>query len=161
MTTPNGIDEIISVFGDIDSFIDGTGALLPAWTEQYLTTIDMPFPLALSWSPTTFVSRMTCHKLLAATFAAVFQTIQGQGLTASVRAFGGCFSFRPQRTGARLSTHAWGIAIDLNPLSNEQGTTGDMDTRIISIFNNFGFSWGGNWPLPRKDPMHFQFATGY
>jgi D-alanyl-D-alanine carboxypeptidase len=56
-----------------------------------------------------------------------------------------------------LSVHAWGIAIDLNAASNKPGSRGDMDERVIKIFCEHGFYWGGNF----GDPMHFQFAVGY
>jgi hypothetical protein len=76
--------------------------------------------------------------------------------------FGGCFSFRPQRTGTKLSTHAWGIALDLNPESNAQGTAGNMDARVVAIFKQAGFTWGGDWHGRVRDPIrHFQFCTGY
>ncbi|HZP16723.1 MAG TPA: M15 family metallopeptidase, partial [Terriglobales bacterium] len=73
----------------------------------------------------------------------------------------GCFAFRPQRMGGRLSTHSWGIAIDLNPESNAQGTAGSMDRGVVEIFKSAGFAWGGNWQGRCRDPMHFQFCTGY
>jgi hypothetical protein len=35
-----------------------------------------------------------------------------------------------------------------------------MDPDVVAIFQHFGFLWGGEFHL-RKDPMHFQYATGY
>ena len=104
---------------------------------------------------------MTCHKLLQPVFEMAFQAILDAGLRSQVTSFGGCFSFRPQRMGAKLSTHSWGIAIDLNPESNQQGTAGKMDARIVSIFQDLGFTWGGEWHGRARDPMHFQFCCGY
>ena len=86
---------------------------------------------------------------------------EGAGLQSKLTSFGGCFSFRLQRTGTKLSTHSWGIAVDLNPESNVQGTAGDMDPSIVRIFTQTGFSWGGGWRGRARDPMHFQFCTGY
>jgi len=94
-------------------------------------------------------------------FASVFSKIQSAGLQERLTSFGGCFSFRPQRTGTKLSAHAWGIAIDLNPETNQQGTAGNLDQAIIAIFRNAGFQWGGTWQGKSRDPMHFQFCTGY
>jgi hypothetical protein len=107
------------------------------------------------------VSTITCHKLLANVFSHVFVHIQGSGLQNKITSFGGCFSFRPQRTGTKLSTHAWGVAIDLNPQTNQQGTAGNMDTSVIAVFREAGFKWGGDWQGRTRDPMHFQFCTGY
>jgi len=104
---------------------------------------------------------MTCHKRLADVFRDALQRAQIAGMQDKIETFGGCFSFRPQRTGSKLSTHAWGIAIDLNPASNAQGSLGDMDPGLIAIFRSAGFEWGGEWTGIRRDPMHFQFCTGY
>ncbi len=75
--------------------------------------------------------------------------------------FGGCFAYRPQRTGSKLSTHSWGIAIDLNPATNQQGSDGNMDPKLVEIFRCARFQWGGDWKGKARDPMHFQFCTGY
>ena len=98
---------------------------------------------------------------MTSTFAAVFAGIQERGLADSVTSYGGWFAFRPQRTGNKLSTHSWGIAIDLNSESNPQGSAGNMDPEVIDIFRLAGFEWGGDWQGQTRDPMHFQFCTGY
>ena len=117
--------------------------------------------MKLSWDPSRSVTQITCHKLLASIFADVFERIQSSGLEEKVTSFGGCFSFRRQRTGTKLSAHSWGIAIDLNPGTNAQGTSGNMDPGIVQIFREVGFEWGGDWQGRTRDPMHFQFCSGY
>jgi hypothetical protein len=121
----------------------------------------LPFAVALSWDAATTVNQITCHKLLVKVFDEVFQTLLTSGLREKVATFGGCFSFRSQRTGSKLSTHAWGIAVDLNPATNAQGAAGDMDMGVIAIFQKAGFTWGGEWEGRSRDPMHFQFCSGY
>jgi hypothetical protein len=98
---------------------------------------------------------------MAEVFREVFQRVQAEGIEDKIRTFGGCFSFRPQRAASKLSTHAWGIAVDLNPASNAQGSGGDMDGGVIRIFRDAGFEWGGEWEGKRRDAMHFQFCAGY
>ena len=73
--------------------------------------------------------------------------------------FDGCFNNRPQKGGTKLSTHAWGISVDLNAATNALGTSGDMDARVVEIFKEEGFVWGGEFGRP--DPMHFQYARKY
>ncbi len=158
---PDGLQGIVATFGDIRQYILGDGSLDPKWQADFLTRIELPFPLNLSWDPATSVTQMTCHQRLAEGFSEVFQRMRAQGLQAKIQTFGGCFSFRPQRTGGRLSTHAWGIAIDLNPLSNAQGTAGDMAVEVVEVFEDAGFEWGGEWEGRSRDPMHFQYCTGY
>jgi hypothetical protein len=90
-----------------------------------------------------------------------------------------CFNFRPILGTNKLSTHSYGLAIDINPLqnpyivTNNQGAeaiypangTNYLDRSIIipgmvepviEIFAKYGFNiWGGNWHTP-KDYQHFQ-----
>jgi hypothetical protein len=161
LTAPHGLNEIIAAFGDIHAYVAPDGQLEARWQLGFLERIHLPFSLCLSWDPSRTITQMTCHRRLTGVFSSVFRSIQEQGLQAKVTSFGGCFAFRPQRTGSKLSTHSWGIAIDLNPESNEQGSPGNMDAGIVAIFRDAGFEWGGDWPGKTRDPMHFQFCTGY
>lgn len=161
ITAPRGLQEIVSVFGDIFEFIRSDGSLDPRWESEMLTLITLPFALPLSWNPDLMVDQLRCHKLLAGVFSDVFSQIEQEGLADRVNSLGGCFSFRLQRAGAKISTHAWGIAVDLNTRANLQGTRGAMDANIIQIFRSAGFTWGGDWTGKRRDPMHFQFCSGY
>jgi hypothetical protein len=159
---PHGLDEIMSVFGDIREYIGNDGQLEARWQLDFLERVALPFPLRLSWDPSRTITRMTCHRRMTHVFASALGRIQERGLQGTVRSFGGCFAFRPQRTGSKLSDHCWGIALDLNPESNPpQGSAGDMDAGLIEIFRRTGFEWGGDWQGKNRDPMHFQFCTGY
>jgi hypothetical protein len=161
LATPHGLEEILATFGDIFDYITPAHALDLRWQAQYLERIMLPFPIALSWDKSRQVNQITCQKRLAGIFSEVFSNIRDAGLQQKITSFGGCFSFRPQRTGAKLTAHSWGIAIDLNPLENAQGTAGNMDSQIIELFREAGFQWGGDWHGKSRDPMHFQFCTGY
>ena len=72
----------------------------------------------------------------------------------------------------RLSWHAYGRAIDVNPLQTPyirgehrepQGAVYDpqvpgtitADSPIVALFKERGFSWGGDWTT-RKDYQHFE-----
>jgi hypothetical protein len=161
VNTPNGLSAIISTFGDIHAYVDEAGNLRPEWQTDYLAMAELPFPLALAWNPNVKVSKMLCHKLLVEIFEQVFGEIVNVGLQTEIVTFGGCFNFRQQRTGLKLSTHCWGIAIDLNPATNEQGTEGTMNPDVVTIFRSAGFKWGGDFVGKARDPMHFQYANGY
>jgi LysM repeat protein len=161
LATPNGLEELIATFGDIRAHIRDDGTLKSSWEKNFLTRTRLPFSMPLSWEPKSRVLRLYCHKKLKNIFPAVFAEIQKQGLKKEIRAFGGCYNYRPKRTSGKLSTHCWGIGIDLNPETNAQGTTGDMHPGVVAIFRQFGFKWGGDWTGKSKDPMHFQYCTGY
>ena len=152
---PTGLPEIIKTFGNIP-FMAIDGILTPAEEATFVTTIQLPFPIQLSWMP-MHTTKMRCHKALADTFIGVFKTIEARGFAHLIKTFGGCYNFRVKRSSSKLSTHAWGIATDLNIDTNQMGTKGDMNPEIVAIFRDFGFIWGGDF----GDPMHFQYCGGY
>jgi len=161
LVAPHGLEKIVATFGDIYDYVLPGGSLDPRWQGDYLASVELPFPLPLSWDLSRSVTRMICHKRMVEIFASVVGQVQARGLQSKVSSFGGCFAFRQQRTGAKLSTHSWGIAIDLNPETNAQGSHGSMDGEVIEIFRSAGFEWGGDWSGKLQDPMHFQFCSGY
>lgn len=90
------------------------------------------------------------------------------------------FNFRPASGMRRLSKHATGMAIDINPLYNplvkhREGRTRvypstatpyidrtrDFPYKIVKgdlcyrLFKKYGFSWGGDWKSS-KDYQHFE-----
>jgi hypothetical protein len=161
LIAPNGSDEILRTFGNIHDYIHPDGSLDPRWEADFLALVALPFPLVLSWDRSKSITQFLCHKHLTGILGDTFGLVQARGLWTTLHSFGGCFAFRPQRTGVRLSTHSWGIAIDLNPETNGQGAAGEMDAGVIEIFRGAGFTWGGDWTGRNRDPMHFQFCTGY
>ena len=103
---------------------------------------------------------VTCHRLMFPQLGAALGEIEAEGLAHLIRTgdYGGCYNprFIDRDPSRALSNHAFGLAIDLNVSSNGLGTKGDMDRRIVAIFEKWGFEWGGWWERP--DPMHFELA---
>lgn len=117
----------------------------------YLVTINLPYPMRLSWDLDIKVTRMSCHRLLAGKFLAVFNDLlKHYGLKEIQRLgidiFGGCFNYRKMRGGNAWSLHSWGIAIDLDPARNtlkETNKTARFARQeyktMIDIFYKHGF----------------------
>lgn len=158
---PSGFDQIIETFGDVSKHVAADGTLKASFEVAHMGRTLLPFAIPLSWAPDKKVKRLYCHKKLGRVFKAVFDEIVEKKLTATIASFGGCFNYRLMRRSHKLSTHSWGIAIDLNVKTNQMGTRGDMDPRIVEIFKWHGFIWGGDWSGKSRDPMHFQFCDGY
>lgn len=59
-----------------------------------------------------------------------------------------------------LSTHSFGITMDINPDTNPytSADTHDMPPAVVDIFKQNGFAWGGDWQP--HDWMHFQYEGG-
>lgn len=161
LVAPRGLDQIISSFGDIYEYIGTDGQLDARWQEDSLQRMLLPFPLRLSWDLSRTITHMTCHRRMTGILSSVLADVQQRGLQEKITSFGGCFAFRPQRMGNKLSAHSWGIAIDLNPETNPQGSAGNMAAGLVEIFCQAGFEWGGDWQNKTRDPTHFQFCTGY
>jgi hypothetical protein len=146
---PLTIQEIQRIFGEFQYRESPTqpGAIVPdpAWVRENIVTRTMPV-----------VGRVRCHRLIADQLGDAFAEIEAQGLGPEITHYAGCWVPRHQLWNAKhkLSAHSWGIAVDLNPETNRYGTRGDMDRRIVAIFERHGFRWGGRWRPP--DPMHFE-----
>jgi hypothetical protein len=77
--------------------------------------------------------------------------------------FSGSWNIRNMRGGHSLSTHAFGVAIDIaapyNALGKKPGYNKysfTKDSLIVKAFREEGWTWGGEWT--RGDGMHFQAA---
>ena len=158
---PYEMDEIMLMFGDIFDCINNDGTIKPKWELDQMGLAYLPFTIPLAACPSIEVDKIYCHKKLISTFTNVFRIIHERNLRPYVRSYGGCFNYRSKYNDSRLSTHSWGIAIDLNPETNLPGTRGDMHPEIVEIFQSYGFEWGGSWKRREKNPMHFQWCTGY
>ena len=129
---------------------DGTIEPDPAWVAANIATGEVPI-----------LGTVTCHRLLFPRLSGALGQIQEEGLAKHIDpdTYGGCYvpRFVDRDMTKPLSNHAFGLAIDLNTTTNQLGTSGDMDPRVVEIFLDWGFNWGGLWDRP--DPMHFE-ATG-
>jgi len=158
---PNGQAEVRALFGDIRVHKDASPRprfpllIEGDWEARNMVTVPISGLRALR--------RIYCHRKLAPVFSAVFSEIVALGLGDEIKSYDGCLCVRYKRSTRRkkLSTHAWGIAVDLNAATNRQGTSGDMSREVVGVFRHHGFKWGGDWRRKYRDPMHFQYCTGY
>jgi hypothetical protein len=100
---------------------------------------------------------VTCNSKIAPKLNAVYQEIKEKGLSGDIKGYDGCYNYRNKRNSNNLSTHAWGIAVDVNAGSHPMGSSKQSSGQkaIAEIFQKHGF-----YQLP-NDPMHFQFCRGY
>jgi hypothetical protein len=144
----------------------------------------------------THIGELVCNKLIAADLVAIFRELYQQrypiGMMRliddyhasdeeSMRANNtSCFCYRVVKGSAKLSKHAEGLAVDINPLYNpcvrrshgkttiqpatasrytdrsatfaHKITRGDL---LYKVFTAHGFRWGGAWRSV-KDYQHFE-----
>lgn len=145
---PNGLAELKRLYGE------------PGTPVCHAGRVHLPHPLPLSWAPSESITVIACHKLVEAPAQAVFNAIEARGIWSLLHDYGGCYEYRKKRgTTAKVSTHAWGIAFDINPIEFPLASKKKQDRRLVEVFAEFGFLNGEGWARP--DPMHFQRVTGY
>jgi len=137
------------MFGDFQiKERDGTWITIDqTWKNENIETKRVPI-----------LGRITCHRLMWEPLVGVLNQIIEEGLETGLSkeqyiSSGGCYA--PRRisrfdSGGSISRHAWGIAIDIN-------TKTGYKPRIVEIFNDWGYAWGGTWTSP--DAMHFELRS--
>ncbi len=88
--------------------------------------------------------------------AALIQLSQ-ERLTSELVTLDGCWNIRPVRGSSLLSTHAYGVAIDLNVATNKLGEKPTLSAAFVKCFTDQGFNWGGLFK-DRVDGQHFSYA---
>jgi len=137
--------------------------------KGYLVTIDLPYPMRVSWEKTSSIRKMQCHKDAAKAFLGVFNDLLAyygyeQLVALGIDLYGGCFNYRKMRGGTSLSIHSWACAIDLDPdrnLLKETAKTARFARPeykpMINIFYKHGFESLG--VEAGYDFMHFQLSA--
>ncbi|MBE5842371.1 MAG: M15 family metallopeptidase [Butyrivibrio sp.] len=157
--------------------------------------------LYVDFDGNTQSGEMICNKAIAQDLLEIFSELYNNGYqiesiklidefdgddTASMLANNtSCFNYRVVEGTNRLSNHAKGLAIDLNPLYNpyitynKDGSTNispegseayadrnasfpykiDENDLAYKLFKEHGFTWGGNWNSV-KDYQHFEKKIG-
>lgn len=121
----------------------------PAWVATNIVRARVPI---IGW--------VTCHRLMIPQLSGALAQIEREGLADKIHPeqYEGCYVPKLIEDSHAISLHTWGIAVDLNVPTNQRGTHGDMDPRVVAIFKSWGFRWGGEFHTV-PDPMHFELAA--
>lgn len=121
----------------------------PRWRDKNIQTRTVPI-----------LGEVTCNVAFFPALEGALQELVDRGLDDLINIYSGCYA---ARTVARSETappsqHAYGAAIDIDAPTNGYGdTTPAMDSRVVDVFEDWGFIWGGNFLVP--DGMHFEFGA--
>lgn len=133
-----------------------------------LVTVELPYPLRLSWQTSSVVTKTTCHAKVGDSLLRVFGNVLGHYGAEGIRElrldlYGGGFNMRRKRGGTAMSTHAWGIAFDFDPDHNKLEWGRDRAAFAqpeydawLSCWEDEGWSSLGR--VKNYDWMHFQAA---
>ena len=174
------------------------GRSYPSGCKVPLSSLRYVRALYVGFDGKIHLGELVCHKRIAADVAAVFRELYlkkypigqmrliddfGASDEQSMRANNtSCFCYRAVKGSTKLSKHAQGLAIDINPLYNpcvrrQRGKTTvqpstavryadrsatfahkiDRADLLYKVFTAHGFRWGGAWRTV-KDYQHFEIA---
>jgi hypothetical protein len=140
------------------------GQPIPANEPKYMATWQVPVDIRAAYAHVKFSAagtvgfpaRIYCNRLLPGPLERALRNLMAFGLNKEMKTWDGCFMVRPMRGATAASIHSWGLAVDVNQATNQQGHAPTLSAQFVKCFTVAGFDWGGNWF--RKDGMHFQLA---
>jgi hypothetical protein len=165
---PVGKAEIFEFYGFSPKLhVGDDGLARPAWDAQ-MQQFTLPAPMKLAWDRTVQIGRITLHKKAGPYVIAWLEDVYGFGMWHAVEIYGGGYVWRLQRGSDKISMHALGAAIDIDPRRNRLGAKPEDaylgSTKeggiVVSAAERRGLHWGGRWKA-RPDVMHFQVGSGY
>ncbi len=147
---------LIKAFGDPrpkkgKAVLYGADAL---WARANVVGVEMPFSVSGMRGGHT----VDVHRIMGPALLIAMRQVQAFGLTKAFHTWNGSWVYRYILGTNTLSTHALAVGFDMNAATNRQGTPGDLHPRVVEIFEQCGFVWGGRWSPGRQDPMHFQWT---
>lgn len=152
-----------------DSLVVPTGAFdTKEAADLHVTTVKVKvWQLNKNNQKVTATIPVVINAKLAPTVVKIFDEIYQNQIRFPIKYAGG-YSYRTTAGGGRLSEHAYGTAIDINPDENycvySSGVTVgklyepyqnpySVTPEIINIFRKYNFRWGGSY----GDYMHFSY----
>ncbi|HVW82423.1 MAG TPA: M15 family metallopeptidase [Candidatus Paceibacterota bacterium] len=161
------------------------GKEIPEDVRKTLALVEIPY---LSFDRQDLRGRLVLHRSLAEEVKEIFAILRGRSFPIDkmrpIVAYGwdddasmadnntSAFNYRPIAGTARLSNHAYGCAIDINPRQNlyeraadglvlppgaryEPIARGTVIPSVAEVFKSRGWNWGGDWES-HKDWQHFE-----
>ena len=120
----------------------------PAWVQSHIVTAEVPI-----------LGTVRCNRAVLPLLDGALAQIEQEGLADAIDPgdYAGCYypRFVNRTPPSGISHHTWGVAIDVNASANPFGAIPHQNRRVVKIFRQWGFTWGGKWLIP--DGMHFEF----
>jgi D-alanyl-D-alanine carboxypeptidase len=136
---------------------NGSVVMHPTWKATNLTSERVLLN-------NTIRVRAQCHVKVVDDLKAALAEVAAAGLGSAIdvgntNTYGGCYVPRFSVTSGQigfLSRHTYGMAIDMNTITNCGGCRPPMNCDVVRIFRKHRFAWGGNFRRP--DGMHFEWV---
>ncbi len=140
--------------------------ILGSWQQDNIINIKIPQLIGRSIRGAPKDGMIQWHRLAAPQLLRLWAAWEQAGLLDRIHSWDGAFVPRFIR-GSRtvLSNHAFGTAFDINASTNGLGKVPALIGQngcvreLVTIANRCGFFWGGHFPAPRLDGMHFEVSV--
>lgn len=139
--------------------------ILGSWQQDNIINVHIPQLTARPIRGAPKDGTIQWHRLAAAQLVRLWAAWEQAGLLDRILTWDGSFVPRFIRgSTTTLSNHAFGTAFDINASTNGLGSVPALlgqagcVRELVTIANRCGFFWGGHFPAPRLDGMHFEVA---
>lgn len=102
-------------------------------------------------------TKIYLNRLILAPLEKALRRLITLGLHTEIKTWDGCFNIRPKRGSSGISTHAWGIAVDLNAKWNPFRGGVTWSEEFLQVWRDIGWICGADWSAASRDGMHFQW----
>lgn len=155
------IVSLVKFYGDPRG---SNGQVSKKWWAENIVKWTPPYQLYYSDGNRTKLKTLFLHKKVVNVYTAAYTEVMNTFEPKEINALrlnisGGTYNYRVVRGGSRLSTHAFGISIDMDPARNpypKAWKEGMINRQFCDILMKHGIWWRGH--NGDKDPMHFQCA---
>ena len=140
------------------------GQVSKKWFSENMVKWTPPYTIYYSDGKRTPLKTIFLHKKVVSVYTAAFTDVKNTFEPKEINDLrlnisGGAFNYRVIRGGNRLSTQAFGIAIDMDPARNpypKKWKEGMINREFCDILMKHGIWWRGH--NGDVDAMHFQCA---
>lgn len=136
--------------------------------KKHMVQVNLPYTM---WMDDIRITKTWMNKICADSLVRVLAYVWDENgrdydkiKAQQLHVFSGTWNIRNMRGGSSLSTHAFGLSIDIaapyNALGKKPGYNKHSftkDSLIVKAFKEESWVWGGDWER-RPDGMHFQAA---
>ncbi|MCF0075769.1 M15 family metallopeptidase [Dyadobacter sp. CY261] len=103
--------------------------------------------------------RIYLNRIILIPLKTTLRKLISTGLHEEIETWDGCFNIRPKRGSSGISTHSWGIAVDLNAALNPFRGKVTWSDEFVQVWRDIGWICGADWSAASKDGMHFQWEN--
>lgn len=152
--------DCLNKWGEPQNTVRWQSKILSVWNVN-----DLPDEYVDKYKESHLPGKIYMNNLMIPYFTKAIIQLIDLDLLKEIKTWDGCFQIRKMKTikngkpgfSDKYSLHSWALAFDVNAAWNQQGSIGKLNSKIVKVFKDNGFDWGGDFTI-LKDYMHFQLS---